>query len=258
MSSSSRTSTGSRAARSSNLLLEEADHGMISDYELSHGVLLAADYGVAQRRPRTIVIGSRIGKIDLPTPTHAKAPTGRLKPWVTVRERIGKLPERPATTSLPEAKTTFFRETVPGQFKWLDLHFGRNPRELSLLRYDCIPPGGGRFDLPDELLPDCWRNKPSGTTDVMGRMRWDAPSLTIRTEFFKPEKGQYLHPQWDRDNPAKRLNRVITHLEAAQLQDFPESFAWCGSKVEIAKQIGNAVPVGLAVAVARQIRNALN
>jgi len=27
----------------------------------------------------------------------------------------------------------------------------------------------------------------------MGRMRWDAPSLTIRTEFFKPEKGQYLH-----------------------------------------------------------------
>lgn len=239
------------------LLLDEADGGMLSNYQLSHGVLLAADYGVAQRRPRTIVIGSRVGEIGLPEPTHSKTPGGDLKPWATVRERIGKLPERPSTTALPEARTTFFGQTVPGQYKWLDLHFGRNPRELSLLRYDCIPPGGGRFDLPNDLLPDCWRNKPTGTTDVMGRMRWDAPSLTIRTEFFKPEKGQYLHPQWDAKSSKKRLNRVITHLEAAQLQDFPESFAWCGSKVEIAKQIGNAVPVGLASAVARHIRSAL-
>ena len=247
-----------RSSAEFQLLLDEADGGMLSDYTLSHGVLLAADYGVAQRRPRTIVIGSRVGGIGLPAPTHAKVPRGDLKPWVTVRERIGKLPERPSTTSLPEARTTVFGETVPGTFKWLDLHFGRNPRELSLRRYDCIPPGGGRFDLPDELLPDCWRNKPTGTTDVMGRMRWDAPSLTIRTEFFKPEKGQYLHPQWDRRSPSRRVNRVITHLEAAQLQDFPESFAWCGSKIEIAKQIGNAVPVGLAAAVACHIGGALS
>lgn len=246
-----------RSSAEFQLLIEEAKDGMISDYELSHGVLLAADYGVAQRRPRTIVIGSRVGLIDLPEPTHARLPSSGLEPWVTVRERIGKLPERPSTTSLPGTRTSFFGQIVPGEFKWLDLHFGRNPRESSLLRYDCIPPGGGRFDLPDELLPDCWRNKPTGTTDVMGRMRWDAPSLTIRTEFFKPEKGQYLHPQWDRKNPRKRVNRVITHLEAALLQDFPESFAWCGSKIEIAKQIGNAVPVGLAAAVARAIRAAL-
>jgi DNA (cytosine-5)-methyltransferase 1 len=239
------------------LLLDEANGGMLSGYELSYGLLLAADYGVAQRRPRTIVIGSRVGKIDLPSPTHAKNPHGRLKPWATVHDRIAQLPERPSTTSLPEAQTMFFGQTVPGQFKWLDLHFGRSPREMSLQRYDCIPPGGGRFDLPDELLPDCWRNKPTGTTDVMGRMRWDAPSLTIRTEFFKPEKGQYLHPQWDRRRPSKRVNRVITHLEAAQLQDFPESFVWCGSKIEIARQIGNAVPVGLASADARQIRSHL-
>lgn len=239
------------------LLIDEADSGMISDYELTHGVLLAADYGVAQRRPRTIVIGSRIGKIELPAPTHAKTPRGELKPWATVHDRIAKLPERPSTTELPEARTAFFGQPVPGQYKWLDLHFSRNPRERSLQRYDCIPPGGGRFNLPDELLSKCWRNKPAGTTDVMGRMRWDAPSLTIRTEFFKPEKGQYLHPQWERDDVKRRVNRVITHLEAAQLQDFPESYAWCGSKIELARQIGNAVPVGLASAVARQIRGAL-
>jgi DNA (cytosine-5)-methyltransferase 1 len=85
----------------------------------------------------------------------------------------------------------------------------------------------------------------------MGRMRWDQPSLTVRTEFFKPEKGQYLHPQWA---PGHKVNRVITHLEAALLQEFPETFLWCGSKIEIAKQIGNAVPVGLAAAIAAHLR----
>jgi DNA (cytosine-5)-methyltransferase 1 len=120
-----------------------------------------------------------------------------------------------------------------------------------------VPPGGGRFDVPTELLPRCWREKPTGTTDVMGRMRWDAPSLTIRTEFFKPEKGQYLHPQWERSEPERRVNRVITHLEAALLQDFPEDFLWCGTKIEIARQIGNAVPVGLAAAIAREVASLL-
>jgi DNA (cytosine-5)-methyltransferase 1 len=81
-------------------------------------------------------------------------------------------------------------------------------------------------------------------------MRWDEPSLTIRTEFFKPEKGQYLHPQWDPRDAKKRVNRPITHLEAALLQGFPEDFVWCGTKVQIARQIGNAVPPALASAVA--------
>lgn len=242
------------------LLTREAAGGMIDDYTLTDGLLLAADYGVSQRRNRTFVIGSRIGPLDLPTRTHARDPGPGELPWRTVRDAIGdehRFPRRPAGTDLPASRTAFFGRTVPGLFKGRDLHFGRKPRELSLLRYDCVPPGGGRFDLPDELLPRCWRDKPTGTTDVMGRMRWDAPSLTVRTEFFKPEKGQYLHPQWDRDRPAQRVNRVITHAEAAALQDFDEDYLWCGSKTEIAKQIGNAVPVGLAAAVARRVRTAL-
>jgi DNA (cytosine-5)-methyltransferase 1 len=239
------------------LLLDEADHGVIKDYELSYGVLLAADFGVAQRRPRTIVIGSRVGKIELPTPTHSKHGEPGTLPWTTVRSRIAGLPPRPATTELPNSRVAVLGMEVPGPFKSVDLHFGRHPTERSLERYDHVPPGGGRFDLPDHLLPRCWRDKPTGTTDVMGRMRWDAPSLTIRTEFFKPEKGQYLHPQWDAKDPRKRLNRVITHYEASLLQDFPEDFLWCGSKTEIARQIGNAVPVGLASAVARHVRSHL-
>jgi len=212
---------------------------------------------VAQRRPRTIVIGSRIGDVPLPQPTHAKDPMLGLATWETVRSRIEGYPAQPASTMLPESTTNLFGQTVPGAFKSMDLHLGRKPQDRSLLRYDAVPPGGGRFDLPDDLLPRCWANKPTGTTDVMGRMKWDAPSLTIRTEFFKPEKGQYLHPQWERDNPDASVNRPITHLEAARLQDFPESYVWCGTKIEIARQIGNAVPVGLAAAVARHVKQYL-
>lgn len=53
------------------LLLAETDGGSLKNYQLSFGHLNAADFGVAQRRKRTIVIGSRIGKIELPAATHA-------------------------------------------------------------------------------------------------------------------------------------------------------------------------------------------
>ena len=78
----------------------------------------------------------------------------------------------------------------------------------------------------------------------MGRLYWDRPSVTIRTEFFKPEKGRYLHPS---------ENRAITHYEAALLQGFPETHRFVGSRTAIARQIGNAVPVPLARAVAKQL-----
>jgi DNA (cytosine-5)-methyltransferase 1 len=212
-------------------------------YELTSGVLLAADFGAPQRRKRAIVIGSRIGRIPLPEPTHAR------DSWRTVRDVLTGLPGKPATTALPASSVQLFGTRVPGRFKSADLHIGRNPTALSLERYRHIPPGGGRFDLPYHLMPRCWQEKKTGTTDVMGRMRWDDPSLTIRTEFYKPEKGQYLHPRWD---------RPITHLEAARLQTFDDTFEWCGTKIQVAKQIGNAVPPVLAEAIARHLRSYLN
>jgi DNA (cytosine-5)-methyltransferase 1 len=214
-------------------------------------VLNAADYGVPQRRQRTILIASRVGPVALPAPTCSR------ESWSTVRSAFEGVPFATDCFDLPSSSVSFFGQTVPGIFKSTDLHLGRRPQQKSLARYDCIPPGGGRFDLPDHLLPPCWANKPTGTTDVMGRMRWDAPSLTIRTEFFKPEKGQYLHPQWEPDDAARRVNRPITHREAALLQTFPPDFVWCGTKMNIARQIGNAVPSRLAEAVARQVARAL-
>lgn len=239
------------------LLVDQTAGGALDGYELRWGHLNAADFGVAQSRKRTIVIGSRIGPIDLPSPTHSRDPSSGLPRWVGTRARIAGLPEQPSTTTLPLCLTAYFGERIPGEFKGIDLHLGRNPTQVSRQRYDHIPPGGGRFDLPDHLLPRCWRDKPTGTTDVMGRMRWDHPSHTIRTEFFKPEKGSYLHPQWDAEG-THRVNRPITHLEAALLQDFPEDYLWCGTKTEIARQIGNAVPVGLAQAIATHVRASLD
>ena len=91
---------------------------------------------------------------------------------------------------------------------------------MSKARYRAIPAGGNRNDLPDHLLSPCWRKHKSGSGDVMGRLMWNKPSVTIRTEFFKPEKGRYLHPE---------EHRPITHAEAAFIQGFPESFLWCGN-----------------------------
>ena len=127
----------------------------------------------------------------------------------------------------------------------MDLHFGRTPTDVSLRRYKAIPEEGmNRFDLhriAPEITPECWKRKKSGGTDLFGRLWWDKPSVTIRTEFFKPEKGRYLHPV---------KHRPITHREAARIQSFPDSFKFTGSKIEIAKQIGNAVPPLLAAQVA--------
>ena len=201
----------------------------LKQYEVVEGVLNAANYGVPQRRRRGIVIASRIGTPILPAPTHGpESPSAR--PYATVRDAIGDLPLEPSGN---------------------DLHVGRNPRPKSIERYMAVPEGGNRFDLARarwDLLPNCWRNKPTGTTDVFGRLWWDRPALTIRTEFFKPEKGRYLHPV---------AHRPITHREAARLQTFPDDFLFEGSTIEIARQIGNAVPPLLAQAVAVEVRRLL-
>lgn len=208
-------------------------------YGVAYGVLNAADYGVPQRRHRGILMGVRdMSEIPWPPkPTHG--PMGEA-PYLTVRQAFAGLPLAPIGCDVSY-------DSEGRQ----ELHFGRRPTDKSLQRYKSIPPGGNRFDLaknrPD-LLPRCWAEKPSGTSDVMGRLWWDRPGVTIRTEFFKPEKGRYLHP--DQDRP-------ITHREAARLQGFPDDFVFEGGKTEIARQIGNAVPVALGVAIARHLRGLL-
>lgn len=209
----------------------------------THSVIVnAADYGAPQTRKRTIILGWREAR-NLPNfpplPTHADPKLkSNLPRWRTVRDAIGDLPSATIGTEI-------------GAKAPLNLHFGRTPTEKSLERYRAVPPGGNRFDLqanrPD-ITPACWVRKTSGGTDLFGRLWWNRPSVTIRTEFYKPEKGRYLHPEAD---------RPISHREAARLMGFPDDFKFYGTKVEIARQIGNAVPPHLAGALGNVVKSIL-
>lgn len=237
-------------------LIGSVEHDMIVEraeelgFTLVAAKLLAADYGTAQTRLRAFVVGCKFADPAPhfpPTRTHFDPRVGvrspfnydiDAEPWRTVRDAIGDL-EPPVGTEVRSEPPPY------------DLHFGRNPTELSMCRYRAIPGEGmNREDLlrnAPELTPRCWVNKKGGT-DLFGRLWWDRPAFTIRTEFFKPEKGRYLHPC---------QHRPITHREAARFQGFPDDFKFLGSKSEIAKQIGNAVPVPLARAVAASVRQML-
>lgn len=223
-------------------LMEEATGtgGMLSDYAFEARVLNSADFGAPQSRKRAIVIGHH-RDLEFPGfPQVSHPPHG----YATVRDVIADLPGEVDQLLLPDRSVIFAGRTLPGVFVTSELHLSRDYRPQSQRRFAHIPVGGNRFDLPLELQAKCWQRHRSGSADVMGRLRWDRPSVTIRTEFFKPEKGRYLHPT---------ANRAITHHEAARLQGFPDSYKWVGSKVAIARQIGNAVPVPLAAALAKQI-----
>lgn len=206
-------------------------------YSVNYGELRAVEFGVPQKRVRAFIIGM-LGNIipNLPVPGTVRR---------TVADAISDLPLYPETTALEDLP-------APGSEVIQNLHFGRNPTAVSLQRYQLIPPGGNRFDLmrkAPEITPRCWLEKPSGSTDVFGRLKWDEPAYTIRTEFFKPEKGCYLHPE---------AHRPLTHREAARLQTFNDKFVFEGSKTDIARQIGNAVPPMLAEAVAGNLARQLD
>lgn len=193
-------------------------------YTIEGRILNAADYGVPQRRRRAIVVGTKVGPFEWPEQTHFPPDSIALNgmPWRTFKDAVAGLPLRPDGRN------------------W---HTARNPRPMSVERYKTIPAEGeGRFDLaarrPD-ITPACWLRKKSGSTDVFGRLWWDRPAFTIRTEFFKPEKGRYLHPG---------EHRPITVREAARCMSFPDNFVFPETQAmtAVAKQIGNAVPPLLA------------
>lgn len=217
------------------LLAETQGGRRLSAYALEHWILDASHYGVAQRRRRAVVIGrlKELPALGRPLPTTVEHPQ-------TVADVLRGVPQRVSETDLPRKV---------GPFETRELHLTRRFTELSKARFESIRYGGNRFDIPDELLAPCWRQHRSGSGDVMGRLRWEQPSVTIRTEFYKPEKGRYLHPV---------EHRPITHWEAARIQGFPDDFMWHGSKTAIGRQIGNAVPVMLAASIARHVADALD
>lgn len=189
------------------------------DYWVHVKELDAQEFGVPQRRKRVFVVGEsrQFG------PALFEFPKPRSK-RVTVRETIGHLPPTPDDGS--------------DHPRWIH-HRRDRLSDINKRRIAAIHEGQGRVDLPKELLSDCHRRDASliGHRYVYGRMAWDEPAPTITARFDSFTRGKFGHPD---------QLRTISLREGALLQTFPKDFVFAGNKVEIARQIGNAVPPRLA------------
>lgn len=190
-------------------------------YEVNHKVRNAADFGVAQRRKRLILLAGRRRPIPFPDPSGVQR---------TVRDLLADLPT-PGTSGDP-------------------IHdIGERRSTAILKRIRAVPKNGGsRTALGDEQLT-C-HTKVEGFYDVYGRMHWDKISPTITSGCINPSKGRFLHPDQD---------RAITLREAALLQGFPPryKFKLDKGKYRAAELIGNALPPDLVHHHAAEIRQVL-
>lgn len=190
-------------------------------YSVSMKVLDAADYGVPQHRRRLFVVGVLGGEpFDFPAPTHGP------DSWVTVRDAIADLDD-PRNPSMLGA--------IPN-------HEPDNISDLNRERISHVPEGGGRDDIPWDLRLPCHRVSVdvAGHRGVYGRLWWDRPAGTITTKCNSFTRGRFAHPAQDRN---------ISMREAARIQGFPDDFRFLGGRVDVAHQIGNAVPPPLAMAL---------
>jgi DNA (cytosine-5)-methyltransferase 1 len=200
-------------------------------YQVKTEILNAADFGVPQVRRRLFLVGEHSDRQpSFEFPCRTRAPDD----YVTVREAIGRLPEPRPKNEKPR----------------LPNHISDNISELNRRRIATVPPGGGRADIPTKLQLPCHRVSVdvAGHRGVYGRLWWDRPATTITTKCNSFTRGRFAHPE---------AHRNISMREAARLQSFPDDFVFEGSVVDVAHQIGNAVPPLLARALAEAIMKAL-
>ena len=199
-------------------------------YYVHKQILDAQYYGVPQRRKRLFVIGEKIWDAqpmyDWPHPQRNS---------MSVRDVIGNLPKPPEDGS---------------DHPDFPAHRADRLSELNKRRLAALKDGQGRTDLPAHLLAACHRigANVTGHRNVYGRMAWNRVAPTITARFDSFTRGQFGHPE---------QMRSISLYEGALLQTFPTDYRFVGSKVEVARQIGNAVPPRLARVLGHSIIQAL-
>jgi len=117
-----------------------------------------------------------------------------------------------------------------------------------------VPPGGNWTNIPANFPSERLKQIRRMTaerggvvrTTYYGRLAWDKPAYTVSTYFSRVGNGCFIHPS---------QQRLISLREGARLQSFPDSFRFLGSRTSQYKQIGNAVPPFLALAVAKTLHN---
>jgi DNA (cytosine-5)-methyltransferase 1 len=198
-------------------------------YYVTWGEVRCTDFGVPQKRKRLVLLGSRLGPILMPKPTHSDAP-------ITVREAIALLPPVEGGGK-------------PGHDP---LHVASALSQLNMRRIQASRPGGTWRDWPEELRAPCHRRKTGETYPaVYGRMEWMSPSPTITTQFYGFGSGRFGHPE---------QNRAISIREAAILQSFPRDYKFVRKAEDVNFRglgvlIGNAVPPKLAEAIGHAIKS---
>lgn len=197
-------------------------------YHIDSKVIFCPDYGIPQTRRRFVLVGSLLGDIHIVPPTHNSLN-------IHVRDFIDDLPALAA-----------------GQVDEADpLHRSASLTEINLRRIRASVPGGTWKDWPEELRCKCHK-KESGQTygSVYGRMTWEQIGPTITTQFYSYGTGRYGHPEQD---------RALSLREGALLQTFPRNYNFIDPNRpfvfrNVARHIGNAVPVRLGEVIGLSIR----
>lgn len=204
------------------------DNLKANGYKVDYKVVYCPDYGIPQNRRRFLLLAAKDGEIKLLDKTHSK------ENYVTVRETIGNLPK------------VACGEICPTDI----LHQTAKLSEINLKRIKLSKPGGSWKDWPEELRCKCHQKNSGQTyTSVYGRMAWDKISPTMTTQFYCYGTGRYGHPEQD---------RALTLREGALIQTFPIDYQFTEPGKEfalkdIAKEIGNAVPVKLGEVIGKSI-----
>ncbi len=196
-------------------------------------VLNAADYGVPQARERMFLLGVAGDEApDVPVPT-----TSHRHP--TVREALAQLPPfgTPGNDTVTGARVVPTRDPVM-----------RPTAHAGSLLFN----GSGRplhLDRPAKTLPASMGGNATPIID-QDELATGAEPWVVGYHRHLADGGAPLAAAPD------RLRR-ITVEEAAILQSFPVGFRFCGPRVAQYRQVGNAVPPKLAVAVAQSVLAAL-
>lgn len=190
-------------------------------YKTVYGILDAVNYGVPQFRERFVLIGSRDNEdIFLPIPTHFQMHQDHAYRWNTLRDSI-------ADIELNCGECAAFSKD-----------------RLEYLRM--IPEGGNWRDLPEEIKEKAMGGayeSGGGKVGFYRRLSYDQPSPTLVTSPVQ-KATMMCHPT---------QVRPLSIREYARIQQFPDDWIFMGTSAAKYRQIGNAVPIGLAVALGKAI-----
>jgi DNA (cytosine-5)-methyltransferase 1 len=188
-------------------------------YTYSFNLYNAANFGSPQIRERVVIICSRDGKRPpfLP-PTHSEDGKDGLSKWKTFRE-VTKDIVHHHHINFPEKRLVYYRMLKEGQ----------NWRSLP-------------EDLQKEALGQSYFAG-GGKTGFLRRLFWDKPAPTLVTHPAMPATD-LAHPEED---------RPLSIEEYKRLQEFPDDWIVAGPLIEQYRQVGNAVPISLGMAIGKMI-----